>query len=315
MEVKDYAIQCFKDEAAAVLGLTEKLDEKFEQAVELMYDCKGKIIVTGVGKSGHIGAKIAATLSSTGTPSFFINPLDVFHGDLGVMTADDVVLAISNSGQTDELLRFIPMVLHMHIPIIGMSGNPESLLAKYSTCHLNVGVEKEACPMNLAPTSSTMAQLAMGDALAIALIEKRGFQPRDFAQFHPGGELGKRLLTTAQDVMFKEDLPVLPPEMHLGEAIILVSKGKLGLGVAVVDDKIVGLITDGDIRRAMEKWQAEFFDRTVSDIMTRTPKTVKADTKITEIQRIMNKYKVHSVLVVDDDNHLLGVVDHYSCMI
>ena len=315
MTARDYAIQCFKDEAAAVLGLIQKLDEKFEQAVELMYDCKGKIIVTGVGKSGHIGAKIAATLSSTGTPSFFINPLDVFHGDLGVMTADDVVLAISNSGQTDELLRFIPMVLHMHIPIIGMSGNPESLLAKYSTCHLNVGVEKEACPMNLAPTSSTMAQLAMGDALAIALIEKRGFQPRDFAQFHPGGELGKRLLTTAQDVMFKEDLPVLPPEMHLGEAIILVSKGKLGLGVAVVDDKIVGLITDGDIRRAMEKWQAEFFDRTVSDIMTRTPKTVKADTKITEIQRIMNKYKVHSVLVVDGDNHLLGVVDHYSCMI
>ncbi len=315
MEVKDYAIQCFKDEAAAVLGLIEKLDDKFEQAVELMYHCKGKIIVTGVGKSGHIGAKIAATLSSTGTPSFFINPLDVFHGDLGVMTPDDVVLAISNSGQTDELLRFIPMVLQMHIPIIGMSGHPDSLLAKYSTCHLNVGVEKEACPLNLAPTSSTMAQLAMGDALAIALIEKRNFQPRDFAQFHPGGELGKRLLTTAQDVMRTEDMPILPPEMHLGEAIILVSKGKLGLGIAMVNDKIEGLITDGDIRRAMEKWQAEFFDRTVSDIMTRTPKTVKADTKITEIQKIMNKYKVHSVLVVDDDNHLLGVVDHYSCMI
>ena len=324
MEVKDYAIQCFKDEAAAVLGLIEKLDEKFEQAVELMYDCKGKIIVTGVGKSGHIGAKIAATLSSTGTPSFFINPLDVFHGDLGVMTSGDVVLAISNSGQTDELLRFIPMVLHMHIPIIGMSGNPDSLLAKYSTCHLNVGVEKEACPLNLAPTSSTMAQLAMGDALAIALIEKRNFQPRDFAQFHPGGELGKRLLTTAQDVMFKEDLPVLPPEMHLGEAIILVSKGKLGLGIAVRSEElevksekchVVGLITDGDIRRAMEKWQAEFFDKTVSDIMTRTPKTVRPETKITEIQQIMNKYKVHSVLVVDDKNHLLGVVDHYACMI
>lgn len=315
MEVKDYAIQCFKDEAAAVLGLTEKLDDKFEQAVELMYDCKGKVIVTGVGKSGHIGAKIAATLSSTGTPSFFINPLDVFHGDLGVMTPDDVVLAISNSGQTDELLRFIPMVLHMHIPIIGMSGHPDSLLAKYSTCHLNVGVEKEACPLNLAPTSSTMAQLAMGDALAIALIEKRNFQPRDFAQFHPGGELGKRLLTTAQDVMRTDDMPILPPEMHLGEAIILVSKGKLGLGIAMVDGKIEGLITDGDIRRAMEKWQAEFFDRTVSDIMTRNPKTVTADTKITEIQKIMNKYKVHSVLVVDDDNHLLGVVDHYSCMI
>jgi arabinose-5-phosphate isomerase len=315
MNAKDYAIQCFKDEAAAVLGLIEKLDDKFEQAVELMYHCKGKIIVTGVGKSGHIGAKIAATLSSTGTPSFFINPLDVFHGDLGVMTPDDVVLAISNSGQTDELLRFIPMVLHMHIPIIGMSGHPDSLLAKYSTCHLNIGVDKEACPLNLAPTSSTMAQLAMGDALAIALIEKRNFQPRDFAQFHPGGELGKRLLTTAQDVMRTDDMPILPPEMHLGEAIILVSKGKLGLGIAMVDGKIKGLITDGDIRRAMEKWQAEFFDRTVSDIMTRNPKTVTADTKITEIQKIMNKYKVHSVLVVDDDNHLLGVVDHYSCMI
>lgn len=315
MEVKDYAIQCFKDEAAAVLGLIEKLDDKFEQAVELMYHCKGKIIVTGVGKSGHIGAKIAATLSSTGTPSFFINPLDVFHGDLGVMTPDDVVLAISNSGQTDELLRFIPMVLQMHIPIIGMSGHPDSLLAKYSTCHLNVGVEKEACPLNLAPTSSTMAQLAMGDALAIALIEKHNFQPRDFAQFHPGGELGKRLLTTAQDVMRTEDMPILPPEMHLGEAIILVSKGKLGLGIAMVNDKIEGLITDGDIRRAMEKWQAEFFDRTVSDIMTTKPKTVTPQTKITEIQRIMNKYKVHTVLVVSDDNRLLGVVDHYACMI
>ncbi len=315
MTTRDYAIQCIKDEAEAVMGLIPQLDDSFEQAVELILQCKGKIIVTGVGKSGHIGAKIAATLSSTGTPSFFINPLDVFHGDLGVMTHDDVVLAISHSGQTDELLRFIPMVLHMEIPIIGMSGNPDSLLAKYSTCHLNVCIEKEACPLNLAPTSSTMAQLAMGDALAVALIQKRHFQPRDFAQFHPGGELGKRLLTTAQDVMRSDDMPVLPPEMHLGEAIILVSKGKLGLGIAEVDGKIVGLITDGDIRRAMEKWQAEFFNRTVSDIMTRTPKTVRTDTKVTEIQRIMNKYKVHSVLVTDEQQHLLGVVDHYSCMI
>ena len=314
-EPRAYAIQCMKDEAEAVLGLIPQLDESFDTAVDLMYHCKGKVIVTGVGKSGHIGAKIAATLSSTGTPSFFINPLDVFHGDLGVMAHEDVVLAISNSGQTDELLRFIPMVLHMEIPIIGMSGNPSSLLAKYSTCHLNVSVEKEACPLNLAPTSSTMAQLAMGDALAVALIEKRNFQPRDFAQFHPGGELGKRLLTTAKDVMRSDDLPVLPPEMHLGEAIILVSKGKLGLGVAEVDGKIAGLITDGDIRRATEKWQAQFFDRTVSDIMTRTPKTVRPETKISEIQQIMNRYKIHSVLVTDDEQHLLGVVDHYSCMI
>jgi len=218
MNSREYAIQCFKDEAEAVLGLITQLDDSFDEAVGLMYQCRGKIIVTGVGKSGHIGAKIAATLSSTGTPSFFINPLDVFHGDLGVMTSDDVVLALSHSGQTDELLRFIPMVLHMQIPIIGMTGNPQSLLAKYATCHLNVSVEKEACPMNLAPTSSTMAQLAMGDALAIALMEKRGFQPRDFAQFHPGGELGKRLLTTAQDVMFRDDLPVLPPRYASGRS-------------------------------------------------------------------------------------------------
>ena len=315
MTIREYGIQCILEEAEAVRRLATQLDEHFEQAVEIMYGCLGKVIVTGVGKSGHIGAKIAATLASTGTPSFFINPLDVYHGDLGVITHDDVVLAISNSGQTDELLRFIPMVLHMQVPIIGMSGNPQSLLAKYSTCHIHVQVDKEACPLNLAPTSSTMAQLAMGDALAVALIEKRHFRPQDFAQFHPGGELGKRLLTTAQDVMRSDDMPILPPDMHLGEAIILVSKGKLGLGVAEVDQRIVGLITDGDIRRAMERWQAKFFDHTVADIMTRTPKTVTPQTKITEIQDIMQRYKVHSVLVVDNEQRLLGVVDHYSCMI
>ena len=316
MQTREYAIQCLKDEAQAILDLIPNIDKEFDDAVELIFRCHGKVIVTGVGKSGHIGAKIAATLSSTGTPSFFINPLDVFHGDLGVMTKDDVVLAISNSGQTDELLRFIPMVLHMEIPIIGMSGNPQSLLAKYSSCHLNVSVKKEACPLNLAPTSSTTATLAMGDALAVALMEKRNFRPQDFAHFHPGGELGKRLLTTAQDVMRSDDLPVITPDMHLGEAIILVSKGKLGLGIAMnADDTIAGLITDGDIRRAMEKWKAQFFNKIVSDIMTVTPKTVTRQTKISDIQKMMNRYKVHSVLVTDKERHLLGVVDHYSCMI
>ena len=315
MNVRDYAIRCIKDEAEALLGLIPQIDDNFDNAVELIFRCHGKVIVTGVGKSGHIGAKIAATLSSTGTPSFFINPLDVFHGDLGVMTKDDVVLAISNSGQTDELLRFIPMVLHMDIPIIGMSGNPSSLLAKYSTYHINVSVNKEACPLNLAPTSSTTATLAMGDALAVALMEKRNFRPQDFAQFHPGGELGKRLLTTAGDVMRTEEMPVITPEMHLGDAIIHVSKGKLGLGIAEKNGEIAGIITDGDIRRAMEKWKAQFFDKTVADIMTACPKTVCADTKISQVQSIMNRYKIHSVLVTDQNNHLLGVVDHYSCMV
>lgn len=313
MSIKELGIQCIKDEAEALLELIPKMDEGFDRAVELMYRCHGKIIVTGVGKSGHVGAKIAATLSSTGTPSFFINPLDVFHGDLGVMTSDDVVLAISNSGQTDELLRFIPLVLQMEIPIIAMSGNPQSLLAKYATCHLNVSVRHEADPMNLAPTSSAIAEMAMGDALAVALIKKRNFQPQDFAQFHPGGELGRRLLTTAQDVMRTVDMPIISPDMHLGDAIILVSKGKLGLGVAESEGRVVGLITDGDIRRAMEKWRAKFFDRTVADIMTTTPKTVHPQMRISEIQRIMNKYKIHSVLVVDNEHRLLGVVDHYSC--
>ena len=313
--VRQYAERCIKEEARAVMQLLPQLDESFDRAVSLMYHCRGKVIVTGVGKSGHIGAKIAATLSSTGTPSFFINPLDVFHGDLGVMTRDDVVLAISYSGQTDELLRFIPMVLHMNIPIIGMSGNDMSLLAKYSTVHLHVKVDREACPLNLAPTSSTTATLVMGDALAVALMQVRDFKPRDFAQFHPGGELGKRLLTTAQDVMRTDELPVIPPTMHLGEAIIHVSKGKLGLAVAVTDGRVAGIITDGDIRRAMEKWQAEFFNRTVADIMTRQPKTALPSAKISDIQKMMNTYKIHSILIVSEDKRLLGVVDHYRCML
>lgn len=251
--VREWGAQCLRDEAQAVLDLIPQMDDNFNKAVAMMYGCKGKIIVTGVGKSGNVGAKIAATLSSTGTPAFFINPLDVYHGDLGVMTRDDVVLALSNSGQTDELLRFLPILLHMQVPIIAMSGNPASLLAKYSTIHITVKVKKEACPLNLAPTSSTTAALAMGDALAVALMQVRDFKPKDFAQFHPGGELGKRLLTTAEDVMRSDDLPIIPPDMHLGEAIIHVSKGKLGLAVSLNDGKVAGLITDGDIRRAMER--------------------------------------------------------------
>lgn len=314
-KVRDYASQCLKDEAQALLDLIPQLDQHFDKAVEMMYNCKGKVIVTGVGKSGNIGAKIAATLSSTGTPSFFINPLDVYHGDLGVMTPDDVVLALSNSGQTDELLRFIPAIQHRGVPLIGMSRNPNSLLAKYSVAHITVKVEKEACPLNLAPTSSTTAALAMGDALAVALMQLRNFKPTDFARFHPGGELGKRLLTTAADVMRVDDLPVIPREMHLGDAIIQVSKGKLGLGVSLENGKIVGLITDGDIRRAMEKWQAEFFNKTVNDIMTTTPKIVLPTTKIADIQQVMQKYKIHTVLVADEETRLIGIVDHYSCMI
>jgi len=308
--------QCIRDEAEALLGLIPQMDDNFEKAVNMMFNCKGKVIVTGVGKSGHIGEKIAATLSSTGTPAFFVNPLDAYHGDLGSITSDDVVLAISNSGSTDELLRFVPKLLHMQVPIIGMTSDPASLLAKYSTVMIKVKVEKEACPLNLAPTSSTTSQLAMGDALAVALMQVRDFKKKDFAQFHPGGHLGRSLLTTAGDVMRTEDLPIIPEEMHLGEAIIHVSKGKLGLGISITEDnKVKGLITDGDIRRAMERWQEKFFNRTVGDILSRSPKTVTKETKIAEILKIMHQNKIHMVLVIDSENHLLGVVDHYSCMI
>lgn len=309
------AIKCLRDESEALLELIPYIDESFDKTIELILKCKGKLIVTGVGKSGHIGAKIAATLSSTGTPSFFINPLDAFHGDLGVIMKDDVVLAISNSGQTDELLRFLPYLLERQIPVIGMSGNPESLLAKYSTTHLNTAVTHEACPLGLAPTSSTTAALAMGDALACALIVARGFKASDFAQFHPGGTLGRRLLTKAKDVMRTDDLPVISPDMKLGEAVIHVSRGRLGLCVAVSNEKICGLVTDGDIRRAMEKSQDVFFKRTVADIMSVHPKCVGPETKITEIERIFQQFKIHSVLVVDANNHLLGIVDSFRAMI
>lgn len=315
MNVKEIAIKCFRDEAQAILGLIPLLDENFEKTVDLIYHCTGKVIITGVGKSGHIGAKMAATLSSTGTPAFFINPLDVFHGDLGVITKDDVVVAISNSGQTDELLRFVPYLMEHNIPLVGISGNPDSLLGKYSTCHLNSMVVREACPLNLAPTSSTTATLAMGDALACALIEVRQFKAKDFAQFHPGGSLGRRLLTMARDVMQSNELPVIPTDMKLSEAIIHVSKGKLGLCVVEVDGKIAGLITDGDVRRAMESLQDKFFNIPVAQVMTKNPKCVSPMTKIDEIQGIMHKNKIHTVLVVDEEKHLLGVVDHFSCML
>lgn len=313
--IKDYAIKCFKDEAEAILNLVPLLTDDFDRAVKLIYHSQGRLIVTGVGKSGHIGAKIAATLASTGTPSFFVNPLDAFHGDLGMFTSQDIVLVISNSGQTDELLRFIPSLIERKIPIIGMTGNPDSLVARYSTCHLNTYVKREACPLNLAPTSSTTAALAMGDALACALMEVRHFRAQDFARFHPGGSLGRRLLTRAKDVMRSEDLPVISCNMKLGDAIITMSEGKLGLLVATEGNEIKGIITDGDLRRIIQRWHARFFDLQVKDVMTPNPKSIRPETKIAEVEQMLNKYKIHSLLVVDEQQHLVGIVDNFSCML
>ena len=314
IDTNKYAIKCFQDEAQAILDLIPLLTDDFSKAVDLIYNCKGRFIITGVGKSGHVGAKIAATLASTGTPSFFVNPLDAFHGDLGMFTSNDVVMAISNSGNTDELLRFIPLLLERNIPIIGMTGNPNSLLAQYSTCHLNINVKREADPLNLAPTSSTTATLAMGDALACALIEVRHFRPEDFAMFHPGGSLGKRLLTRVKDSMVSTNLPVVSLNQKISETISEISKTKQGIAVAINNGKIVGVVTDGDVRRAMQKKQDIFFNLTVKEIMSCNPKLINENAKLSEAEKLMRQYNIHSLVVVDDNNKFVGIIDAFSCM-
>lgn len=312
--VVETGIKCFQDEAKALLDVVPRIGEDFEKAVDLIYNCKGKFIVTGVGKSGHVGEKIAATMASLGTPSFFVNPLDAYHGDLGMFEPTDVVLAISYSGKTDELLRFIPMLIDRNIPIIGMTGNPNSLLAQHSVCHLNIAVEREADPLNLAPTSSTTAQMAMGDALACALVKVRNFKDTDFAQFHPGGSLGKKLLSKVKDFMVSTNLPIVTLDMKISDTIIEISKTKQGIAVALEDGKIAGVVTDGDVRRAMRDHQEEFFSLKVRDIMSTNPKTINNMAKLTEAGDMMRKYNIHSLIVVNDSQEFVGIVDAFACL-
>ena len=314
MEIRDIAARCLRDESQALLDLIPLLDGNFDGAVNLLYNCKGHVVLSGVGKSGHIAAKIAATLASTGTPAFYVNPLDALHGDLGMITENDVALLISNSGNSDEILRMAAFLEERNLPIVAMTGNPESLLAHTATHNINVSVEKEACPLNLAPTSSTTAAMAMGDALACVLIELRHFKAKDFAMFHPGGLLGKKLVTKVKDVMYTEHLPIIPPEMKLLDALISISNGHLGLGVVMQGDRILGIITDGDIRRAVEGSKENFFNISVAEAMTKTPKTINPEAKLTQIQYMFHKYKIHSLLVVDKNNHLLGIVDYFASM-
>ena len=321
------ATECLQCEAAAIEALIPRLDDSFLRAVEAIRDCKGKIVVTGVGKSGHIGSKIAATLASTGTPAFFLNPLDAYHGDLGMLSSDDLVLAISYSGATEELLRFLPLVQAKKIRIIAMSSSEESLLARCADIHLNIAVEHEADPLNLVPTASTTATLALGDALACALVEAKHFQPTDFAQLHPGGDLGRKLLAKVEDVMFTENLPFLTPDMPMSEAIEIVTKGTLGIGIVVEKQptansqqptaNLVGIITDGDIRRAMQRLGQDFFTTSVSAIMSQNPKTISKNAKIVEAGEKMNHHSIHTLIVVDEpitNLHVVGVVDSFSCL-
>ena len=312
--IRQTAIECLRAEAQAITDLIPRLDESFDKAVQLMLDCKGKVIITGVGKSGHIATKIAATLASMGTPSFFLNPLDAYHGDLGMLTPNDTLIAISYSGNTEELLRFIPLLKERGISVIALTGKTDSLLARYADVVLDVAVSREADPLNLAPTSSTTAALALGDALACAIAKARDFQPADFARLHPGGDLGRRLLTRVEDMMVRDNLPLLRPDCPMSEAIEVVTNGKLGVGIVVENGRLRGIITDGDVRRAMQAYKAEFFTTPVSEIMTPTPKTIRAKDRIVDAGEQMNHYSIHSLVVLNEQEEVVGVIDSFSCL-
>lgn len=310
--VLDVARKAIHTEALALKHLEASLGEEFVRAVDIILASKGKVVVTGMGKSGHVGCKIAATLASTGTPSFFLHPAEAFHGDLGMISKDDVILALSYSGETDEILKLVPFVHDNGNRLIAMTGNAESSLSKNADVHLDVAVKQEACILQLAPTSSTTAQIALGDALAIALMKMRDFTSVDFARLHPGGSLGRRLLMKVGNVMRREDLPVVAPDCSAQDMIHAVSRGGLGLIVICDEGKILGIVTDGDIRRAMESRQAEFFNIKAMDIATKRPKSISPDEKLIAAEKLMTRHKVNSLLVVDDDEKLVGIIQIYD---
>lgn len=312
------AQQTIQIEEEAVRNLALQLDQAFIQAVSFLLTCQGRVVVTGMGKSGHVGRKISATLASTGTPSFFVHPAEASHGDLGMITAQDVVLGISNSGESDELTRILPVIKRMGTKLLAMTGNPHSTLAKYADCVLNTYVEKEACPLNLAPTASTTVQMVMGDALAMALLDARGFREEDFARSHPGGALGRRLLTHVKDVMRPlEQTPIVLPQADFSEVMLQMTKK--GLGMTVVVDKtnlVQGIFTDGDLRRLLEKMSATvtLHELKACDIMTRYPQTVTADALAVQAAELMEKKAISQVLVVDQNKTLVGVVNTHDLM-
>lgn len=310
--ILETAREVLLNEAEALLCIKEKLNGEFVAAVEIILACNGKVILTGIGKSGIIAKKIAATFASTGTPSFYLNPSEAFHGDLGMISKEDVVVALSHSGETDEVLKIVPFIHENGNKLISMTGNAESALAKNSDLHLDVEVEREACILDLAPTSSTTAQLALGDALACALMKMRNFTSQDFARLHPGGSLGRRLLMRVGQVMRNHDLPIVSESATAAEMIHAISRGGLGLIVVQREDKILGIVTDGDIRRAMESRQAAFFDIHPMDIATREPKCIHPDSKLIEAEKSMTRHKVNSLLVVDNDERLVGVIQIYD---
>jgi arabinose-5-phosphate isomerase len=314
-KLKELANRVLAIEAAAVTRLATRIDDRFVRACRLMLNCRGRIVVLGIGKSGHIGGKIAATLASTGTPAFFVHPAEANHGDMGMITAQDVVVALSNSGETNEILTLLPLIKRLGVPLIALTGNPASTLGEAADVHIDVGVPQEACPLGLAPTSSTTATLAMGDALAVALLEARGFTAEDFARSHPGGRLGRRLLLLIDDVMHAgEQIPRSAPDDLLKDALLEMSRKGLGTTVVVdADDRVLGVFTDGDLRRTLDR-QVNVHSARVVEVMTRDCKTIAPGTLAAEALRMMQQYKINALPVVNSAGKLIGVLNMHDLL-
>jgi len=312
-ELRVLALAVIQVESQAVAALAERIDEHFTAACRLMFACNGRVVVTGMGKSGHIAGKIAATLASTGTPAFFVHPGEASHGDLGMITKQDVVLALSNSGETEEVLTILPIIKRLGVPLIAMTGNPASTLGALATVHIDVGVAQEACPLGLAPTSSTTAALAMGDALAVSLLEARGFTRDDFALSHPGGSLGKRLLLRVNDIMHTGDrMPVVRETALISEALLEMTEKKLGMTAIVdADNKVAGIFTDGDLRRMLGK-NPDIHSTRIDTVMTAHCTTIGIDTMAAEAMQIMEQKRINALIVIDRERRAVGALNMHD---
>ncbi len=309
------ALRAIRIERSAIEALEERIDEQFTRACETIMACQGRVVVTGMGKSGHIGNKIAATLASTGTPAFFVHPGEASHGDLGMITSQDVVIAISNSGSTSEVVTILPLIKRMGAPLISMTGNPDSILAREAVANLDVRVAEEACPLGLAPTASTTATLVMGDALAVAMLEARGFSAEDFAFSHPGGSLGRRLLLKVSDIMHTGDqIPKVREGTPLSEALIEISRKGLGMTTVVdADGRLVGVFTDGDLRRTLDK-AVDIHNTIIDAVMTRNGKTIGADHLAAEALNIMDALKINALPVTNPAGDLVGAINMHDLL-
>jgi len=315
-KLQQLARAVIETEAKSITDLADRIGNEFIQACQFMYDCKGRIVVVGMGKSGHIGAKIAATLASTGSPAFFVHPGEASHGDMGMITKEDTVLALSNSGETSEILTILPLIKRLGAPLVALTGNPGSTLATAADAHLDVSVEKEACPLGLAPTSSTTAALVMGDALAVSLLEQRGFTADDFALSHPGGALGRRLLLHIDDIMHSGDtIPVVSESASLSDALLEMTKKGLGMTAIVdTDGKMAGIFTDGDLRRVLDHGVVNVHETKIADVMTHNCKTAELGQLAAETLRMMDEFKINSLLVVDGNNKPVGAMNMHDLL-